>query len=429
MEHLARLFTIGIPVFALMIFAEKLYGYLRGNDTVPWIDAVSSSYSGITMMVRMLIGYGLVLVPYSYMVKHLALVTIQPTWLLYTVAFIVIDFNSYWGHRLAHRINLLWNRHLIHHSSEEFNLACALRQSISDFVNFFFFLSVSSAVLGISPEVVAVLLPLHKFAQYWYHTRHIGRLGFLEHILVTPSHHRVHHALNPQYIDKNYSAVFIVWDKLFGTFQAELENVPPVYGITRPVRSYNPVTINFSHLFLLIKDAWRAEKWLDKLTIWVRPTGWRPAGFNQKYPLAQIDNPYTYTKFNPPHTGALVAWSLTQLFILLFTVIYIMQHVLTMGNSGLWLLGLFVFVQVYSATELMNHNKYAPVFALVSTLVCLGLYAADNTWFGMAAVWPGFALLYVVYFILQTVLAFWFAGTFNSTTADVTMAPAGSRVV
>ncbi len=419
MEHLGRLFTIGIPVFALMIFAEKWYGYIKGNDTVPWMDALSSSYSGITMMVRMLIGYGLVLVPYNYMVQHLALVNIQPNWLLYAVAFVVVDFKAYWGHRLAHRINLFWNRHLIHHSSEEFNLACALRQTISDFVNFFFFLSVPLALLGISPQLVALLLPLHTFAQYWYHTRLIGKLGFLEYILVTPSHHRVHHALNPQYIDKNYSAVFIVWDKIFGTFQAELEDVPPVYGITRPVRSYNPITINFDHLLLLIKDAWRAENLWDKLTIWVRPTGWRPAGFNTKYPVAQIADPYGYTKYNPPHTAALVLWSLVQFFTLLFTVIYIIQHISIMGNSGLWLLGLFVFVQVYSATELMNHNKLAPAFALTSTLVCIGLYMADNTWFGMASVWAGFPPLFVTYFALQALLAFWFAGTFTANGADV----------
>lgn len=408
MEHLARLFTIGIPVFALMIFAEKLYGYLKGNDTVPWPDAVSSSYSGITMMVRMLIGYGLVLVPYRYMVQHLALVHIQPAWLLYTVAFIVIDFNGYWGHRLAHQINLFWNRHLIHHSSEQFNLACALRQSISDFVNFFFFLSIPMAMLGIAPAVVAVILPLHKFAQYWYHTRHIGKMGFLEHILVTPSHHRVHHALNPEYIDKNYSAVFIVWDKLFGTFQAELDTVPPVYGITRPVRSYNPITINFSHLILLIKDAWRAEKWMDKITIWVRPTGWRPAGFDKKFPIDYIADPYTYNKFNPQQSGALVAWSFAQLFTLLLTVIYLMQHLNAAGSMGLWLLGLFVFVQVYSATELMNRNKYAALFTVISTLVSMALLATDAARFGMAGAWAGWPVVYTAYFVLQSVLAVYF---------------------
>ncbi|MFN8285260.1 MAG: sterol desaturase family protein [Chitinophagales bacterium] len=413
-EGAARLFSIGIPIFAVLALTEKLYGYFKGNDTVPWMDALSSSYSGITFVARTLLGYSIAIIPYAYMVQHIALIHIENTLLLYAVSFIVIDFNSYWGHRLVHEINFLWNRHLIHHSSEEFNLACALRQSIGDVVNFLFFLSIPSALLGISPAVIAVVIPLHKLAQYWYHTRQIGKLGFLEHVLVTPSHHRVHHALNPLYLDKNYSAVFIVWDKLFGTFQAELDDVPPVYGITRPVRSFNPITINFDHLFLMFKDAWRAEKWMDKLTIWVRPTGWRPEGFEEKYPVVKITDPYHFEKFHPQHSKGLVAWSSIQFFILLFTVIYIMRNMAAIGPGGLFSMAILVFVQVYSATELMNHNKWAPVFAVLSTLVCTGLFMANQSWFGMAAVSIWLPLMYLAYFVLQSVLALWFTYRIHS---------------
>ena len=132
------------------------------------------------------------------------------------------------------------NRHIIHHSSEEFNLACALRQPISSFVNLFTFLLLPAALFGVPSTVIAILLPIHLFLQFWYHTRYIGKLGFLEKFMVTPSHHRVHHAINPEYMDRNHGQIFIFWDKWFGTFQEELDSVPPVFGITRPAHTWNP---------------------------------------------------------------------------------------------------------------------------------------------------------------------------------------------
>src|SRR5690606_36462730 len=121
-----------------------------------------------------------------------------------------------------HQVNVFWNEHLIHHSSEEFDLACALRQPISNIVTWIPVFIFPAALLGVPPEVIAILTPIHVFAQYWYHTRYIGKLGFLEYIIVTPSHHRVHHAQNPEYLDKNLVLIFIFWDKMFGTFQEEL---------------------------------------------------------------------------------------------------------------------------------------------------------------------------------------------------------------
>ena len=176
------------------------------------------------------------------------------------------------------------------------NLSCALRQSISNFINFFTFLLIPAAILGVPKEVIAIVAPLHLFLQYWYHTQLIGKMGFLEHILVTPSHHRVHHAINKEYMDKNLSQIFIFWDKLFGTFQQELDHVKPVFGVTRPVKTWNPVKINFIHLWLLIKDAWRTKSIKDKFRIWFMPTGWRPEDVKEKYPVDYIADPYNQKK-------------------------------------------------------------------------------------------------------------------------------------
>lgn len=405
MEQLAKVFSIGLPVFFVLVIGEKLFGMWRGKDTMPWMDAMSSSYSGLTLMMRLLMGFGVTIVSYKFMVEHLALVQMETTWLTYVITFVVLDFQGYWGHRLTHEINVLWNRHLIHHSSEEFNLACALRQSISDFVHIFFFLSIPAALLGLPSAVIATVLPIFTFAQYWYHTRQIGRLGWLEHIIVTPAHHRVHHALNPIYLDKNYSAIFILWDKLFGTFQEELESEPPVFGITRPVQSYNPITINFQHLALLFQDAWRAEKWMDKLTIWFRPTGWRPKGFEEKYPVQKITDRYAMEKFDPPMSKGVIAWSNVQFFGLFFFLLFMLQELPQLGLVGLYALGALVFAQVYSATELMNGNRWSPYFAAFATLVGVVIYYFDPSWLGLVRFSPLLPMVFLGYFILQVIMA------------------------
>ena len=147
-----------------------------------------------------------------------------------------------------------------------------------------------AAFLGIPTAIFAILSPLHLLLQFWYHTQVIDKLGFLEKILVTPSHHRVHHAINPEYIDKNYSQIFIVWDKIFGTFQSELKNIKPVYGVLKPFNTWNPVIINFNHLWHLVRDAWRTKSWFDKLRIWFMPTGWRPKDMEEKFPVTVINN-------------------------------------------------------------------------------------------------------------------------------------------
>jgi sterol desaturase/sphingolipid hydroxylase (fatty acid hydroxylase superfamily) len=273
MKEYAAILVYAMPIFLVLIIIEKLYGYYKGEDTAPIMDSVSSISSGMVNSLKDVLGLSITLLSYEWMSNHLALFQQEVSIASVLIAFIVIDFYGYWSHRLSHQINFLWNKHAIHHSSEEFNLSCALRQSISSFVNLFTFLLLPAAIVGVPAKVIAITLPIHLFLQFWYHTKHIKKMGVLEKIIVTPSHHRVHHAINPEYMDKNHGQIFIFWDKLFGTFQEELDDVPAVFGITRPAQTWNPFRINFQHLWLLISDAWRAENWKDKLTIWFQPTG------------------------------------------------------------------------------------------------------------------------------------------------------------
>jgi sterol desaturase/sphingolipid hydroxylase (fatty acid hydroxylase superfamily) len=249
MEVYGKMLNIVIPIFFLLFFAEKIVERIKGVSVERSLDSISSFSSGITNVVKDVLGMSISILTYGWMVEHWCLVRLEATWQAYLIAFIAVDFQGYWVHRWSHEINFLWNRHIIHHSSEEFNLSCALRQSISTIINYFTILLLPAALLGVPPVVIAVVGPLHLFLQYWYHTRLIGRLGWLEYIIVTPSQHRVHHAINPEYMDKNYGQIFCLWDRVFGSFQEELPDVPPQYGVTRPVRTWNPIRINFQHFF------------------------------------------------------------------------------------------------------------------------------------------------------------------------------------
>jgi hypothetical protein len=176
---------------------------------------------------------------------------------------------------------------VVHHSSEEYNLTTALRQTSGGFFTFVFFLPL--AVLGIEPYVLITVGSVNLVYQFWVHTRHIKTLGFAEWFLVTPSNHRVHHAQNALYLDKNYGGVFIVWDRLFGTFQAESSEETPIYGVRKALKSWNPIWANLQVYSQLFKDAWHTQKFSDKLRIWFMPTGWRPNDVAVKYPLQSTD--------------------------------------------------------------------------------------------------------------------------------------------
>lgn len=405
MEQYGKILLIAMPAFLVLVLFEKAYGWFRGQDTVPHSDMISSLSSGVTNVTKDVLGLSVIVLSYGWLVGKIALVHLPDNWIVYAVAFICLDFAGYWVHRIAHEYNLFWNNHIIHHSSEEFNLACALRQSISVFFSVFGFFLIPAALLGVPATVIAVVAPLHLFAQFWYHTRHIGKMGFLEYILVTPSHHRVHHAINPEYLDKNYSQIFIFWDKLFGTYQAELPTVTPIYGVTRPVKTWNPIKINFLHVWLLIKDAWHASQWKDKLRIWFMPLGWRPDDVAQQFPVYKIENVYAYQKYNPHVSRSVLIWSWVQLLALLLFVSYLFGNLKQIGSPGMFWYGAFVFLSVYAFTELMDKNRFAYFWELARFVLALFLWWKFNGWFGIDAWLPGMSVVILIYLAIAAVLS------------------------
>ena len=337
MEQYGKILLFAMPAFLALVLFEKWYGWRKGYDTVRNMDMISSLSSGVTNVTKDVLGLAIALISYEWLVSKVALTHIGTKWYTYVIVFIVLDFAGYVVHAIDHKVNFFWNSHIIHHSSEEFNLACALRQSISVFIRLFVILLIPAALLGIDPTVIAIVAPLHLFAQFWYHTQHIHKMGFLEKIIVTPSHHRVHHALNPEYLDKNYGQIFIIWDKLFGTFQEELPDVKPVYGITRPARTWNPVRINFQHMWLMIKDAWYAKNFKDKLRIWFMPTGWRPEDVAARFPVHKIEDPNHFEKYDPPASMFLQVWSWVQLSMLLLFISYLFGNIAYIGKPHIFI--------------------------------------------------------------------------------------------
>ncbi|MAX30437.1 MAG: sterol desaturase [Candidatus Marinimicrobia bacterium] len=376
---------VAIPLFMILIAIEEVFARYKGIVVNRHADMISSLSSGMTNIIKNILKISIIIVSYSWLVENISIYKIEQLWIVVLCALVVQDFTGYWLHRLNHRVNIFWNRHVIHHSSEEFNLSCALRQSISQTFNYAAILMIPAALLGIPAYVFAILGPIHLFMQFWYHTRLINKMGILEYILVTPSHHRVHHAINPEYIDKNYSQIFIVWDKLFGTFQEELSEVKPVYGTLTPASTWNPVIINFKHLWQLLKDSWRTKNILDKIRIWFMPTGWRPVDVKFKYPIKKILNPYDQKKYNPYNPRNFVIFSWIEYF---FASIMMFHLFILFDNQSLnlnYLYAGYIFVYIFIYSSILDNKKSFKIYGLIKLFLFSSILFYQNaSWFGLS---------------------------------------------
>ena len=380
MEEYVNALLIAIPSFTLLVLIEIGYGHYKGFQTYSFYDTLTSLTSGMTQIIKNSLGLIVILISYPFLLTKLSIISLNDTYLLWILAFICIDFSQYWIHRLKHKVNIFWNIHVIHHSSEEFNLACALRQSISNLIGFTAFFLIPAAVLGIPYKVISILTPLHLFAQFWYHTRHIGKLGILEYIIVTPSQHRVHHAINPEYIDKNLSAIFCIWDRIFGTFQEELENIKPVYGVLKPVQTWNPFWINFQHLWRLIKDAYYTKDWKAKFYIWFKPTGWRPDDVEKKYPIETITNVYKQIKYKTQENFENKLWAIIQFFGINSILYYFLFFYSNLKPINRFELGFIIMISIFGFTSFMDGHKWAKKFEFFRCTLILVYFLIPLNW-------------------------------------------------
>jgi sterol desaturase/sphingolipid hydroxylase (fatty acid hydroxylase superfamily) len=307
-----RAVSLAVPVFLTLIALEFAIDLVRRTRYFHLADAVNNLSCGmVSTGMRIFFGF-LGLAAYQWTLVHCAPIQLKPAgWLTWLFAFVFYDLCYYWQHRLGHTVGLFWASHSVHHQSEEFNLTTALRQpGTGAFTNWIFYLPV--ALAGIPIEVFLMVGVAQLFYQFWPHTRHIGRLGPLDRWIQTPSNHRVHHAQNDLYLDRNYVGVFTCWDHLFGTFQEERDDEPCIYGVRGQLKSWNPVWANLHYYNIMLHDSWHAASWRDKLRVWWAPPGWRPGDVAARFPKSAYDPRRDFARFDPPRKLSVSLYVLVQ---------------------------------------------------------------------------------------------------------------------
>lgn len=287
--------ALSIPVFFLLIGIELIVGFLRKEKLYRFNDALTNINLGTGQQIVGLMMKSVLFLGYLYLYEN-RIFTFENSILTWVLLFLGVDFFYYWFHRMSHEINALWAAHIVHHQSEDYNLSVALRQSwFQGWFSWMFYLPL--AVLGFDPIMFATVNSFNTLYQFWIHTTTIKSLGPLEWIFNTPSHHRVHHGSNPKYIDKNHAGSLIIWDRIFGTFQKEEEQV--IYGITKPLNSWNPVWANL-HYWKELIDLSQQSMGFDKVLVFFKPPGWQPEYLGGFQAPEEIDTS-SYKKYN--HDG------------------------------------------------------------------------------------------------------------------------------
>ncbi len=288
-----------VPFFLLLIVIEIAWGLLRKNNTYRVNDSLNSLSLGMLSTLTKLIFLNVGMLIFTNIESNYALMTVDMTspahWV---IGFLAYDFCYYWFHRISHERTLFWGSHVVHHQSEDFNLSTALRQtSTGVFTTWVFYLPLF--FLGMPIEMYVSIASIHLIYQFWIHTQFVPKLGPLEWFLITPSNHRVHHAQNTYYVDRNYGGLLCIWDRLFGTFREENEDEAIIYGITTPLNTWNPIWANV-HIFTgMLRDAFFTKKISDKFRILYARTGWRPDDVKARFPDTKSDQK-NFRKYDPP---------------------------------------------------------------------------------------------------------------------------------
>ena len=376
------LLALAVPFFLLALLLELIMdrvrstGYYRMNDAINSLSAgtLSTTFGYFTRFAQVFI--------WGYVLQNFALLRMDYAWFdyspqglaLWAVALIGWDFCYYWAHRYGHEVSILWAAHAVHHQSEDYNLSTALRQTSSSFLfNWIFFLPLF--LIGFPIEVLATVNALDLIYQFWVHTQHVGKLGWVDRVFVTPSNHRVHHAQNERYIDRNYGGIFILWDRIFGSFQEELDADPVVFGVRKPLANWNPFWANIQVYAYLWFDASRTARWRDKIGVWFRRTGWRPADVAAEYPK-QKSNLAEFRKFDPEIASSMRRYVLGQFLVAVVAVLTIAGLYAEQGTIAVLLPCLLLWAALYALGLMTEGRSRAVRFELIRLFVVVPLGVA-----------------------------------------------------
>ena len=341
-----KIILFASPVFFLLIIIELIAAKRRQRYIYRFNDAINSISLGIMSQITAVFHNAYIIGIYAWVAHYFSFFQLpaDAIWVWVSGLFLY-DFLYYWLHRFGHETNILWAAHVVHHQSEEYNLSTALRQpSLGALIARLFYLPM--AILGFPVQMVIVIGLIDLIYQFWVHTQHIDKLGWFDRIFVSPSNHRVHHAVNDLYLDKNYGGILIIWDRIFGTFIEEQAAHPVVFGTRKSLRSWNPLWANLEVYQALAVDAWRTKRWRDKLKIWFMPPGWQPADLvnvNQSAPF-NLQHPL----FNPSTKPGMLWYCLAQFALTIFVGTHFLHaapkaSVITSGLYGIWLIaGLWI---------------------------------------------------------------------------------------
>jgi sterol desaturase/sphingolipid hydroxylase (fatty acid hydroxylase superfamily) len=377
----AIIITWATPVFFALIALELLVAKLRGRRVYHGSDAINSLGLGVISQIVAVFGKVLTLGIYAWCVDRIALFALPAgsvwTWIS---ALLFYDFCYYWLHRAGHEVNLLWAAHVVHHQSEDYNLSTALRQTGSGvLLGWLFYLPM--AIAGYPLEVFAVVALIDLLYQFWVHTELVGRLGWFDRVFCSPSNHRAHHAVNDRYLDRNYGGVLIVWDRLFGTFVEEDDNDPPVYGTRSPLRSWNPLWANAEVYWATLKDAWHARRWRDKLLVWFKPPGWRPADVAERFPKPAFD--ILRERYLPALPRGLLAYSLVQFALLLMMAVQFLDLAKRLPAPSLVAYAVFLTLSLTALGMLTEGRRRGMLAEGVRLLATAAVPLFTGGWFGV----------------------------------------------
>lgn len=383
----ATIITWATPVFFALIGLELLVGRLRQRRVYHSSDAINSLGLGVMSQIVAVFSKVLTLGIYAWCVERLAIFSLPSSsaW-VWISALLFYDLCYYWLHRAGHEVNILWAAHVVHHQSEDYNLSTALRQTGSGvLLGWLFYLPM--AIVGYPLEVFAVVALIDLLYQFWVHTELVGRLGWFDRVFCSPSNHRAHHAVNDKYLDKNYGGVLILWDRLFGTFVEEDDNDPPIYGTRAPLRSWNPLWANVEVYWAAGKDAWHARRWRDKLLVWIKPPGWRPADVAERFPKPDFD--IHRPRYQPMLSRGLVIYSVVQFALLLAMAVQFLDLAKRLPAASLVAYAVFLVLSLTALGVLTEGRRSGVLMELARLLVTAAVPLITGGWFGVEALGTG----------------------------------------
>lgn len=372
--------VLSIPIFFILIGIELIVERFTNQKLYRFPDAIANFSCGITSQLSGLFLSILGIGVYQYLFENFALFTLEKTWIYWVVLPLLVDLAYYWAHRMSHEVNLFWGGHVVHHQSEDYNLSVALRQSSLQVVWTFAF-SLPIAFLGFDTLDFALISAFNTLYQFWIHTETINKLPrWIEFIFNTPSHHRVHHGRDPKYIDKNHAGSLIIWDRMFGTFQAEEEK--PTYGITKPINSWNPVWANVSHYADMGGDLKRITKWSDRFKYLFKKPGWLPKELGGYRAAPEVDKA-SYRKYETPSPLSL------NLYVLFQYVLCLAGTSMFLFQAGQFSLGQKAFITILISIVVINCGvlfenrswvKWTEWARIISYPILLSTFTYLNDW-------------------------------------------------